>query len=193
MTFEARLGARNLSPEALGISVQSALRSLMIDEEKILLNGDAGLPLGTTPTPTLAHGAVTGVTGTFSSGTVYVMCVALTGMGFLGYSPYNSVTNLGGILGQVTKINADGSTDTFGGGSARPSAEASTTTSGTEAVTATVTLVPGAFAYAWYVGSATGAEYSPGLPRVTRRSSEPIRPRQVNRSKLEGWGCLIRQ
>lgn len=163
VTFEARLGARNLSPEALGISVQSALRSLMIDEEKILINGDASMPLGTTPTPTLVAGAVTGLTGTFSSGTVYVVCVALTGMGQLAYSPYNSVTNTGGVVGQVTKVNADGSVDTYGGGSAQPSAEASTATSGTQCVTATVTLVPGAFAYAWFVGSATGAEYFAGI------------------------------
>lgn len=163
VTFEARLGARNLSPEALGISVQSALRSLMIDEEKILINGDASLPLGTTPTPTLTHGVISGLTGTFSSGTVYVVAVALTGMGQLAYTPYNSVTNTGGVVGQVTKINADGTTDTYGGGSAQPSAETSTSTSSTECVTATVTIVPGAFAYAWFIGSATGAEYFAGI------------------------------
>ena len=163
VTFEARLGARNLSPEALGISVQSALRSLMIDEEKILINGNASVPLGTTPTPTLVAGAVAGLTGTFSSATVYVVAVALTGMGQLAYSPYNSVTNTGGVLGQVTKINADGTTDTYGGGSAQPSAEASVATSGSNCVTATVTLVSGAFAYAWFVGTATGAEYFAGI------------------------------
>src|SRR5262249_40689254 len=102
-------------------------------------------------------------TGSFGGGTVFVVCVALTGMGQLAYSPYNSVTNLGGVVGQVTKVNADGSTDTYGGGSAQPSAEASTTTSSTEAVTATVSVVPGAFAYAWFVGSATGAEYLAGI------------------------------
>ena len=163
VTFEARLGARNLSPEALGISVQSALRSLMIDEEKILINGDANLPLGQTPTPLLAAGAVVGLTGSFSSGTVYVVAVALTGMGFLGYSSYNSATNLGGVLGQVTKVNADSSTDTYGGGSAQPSAEASIATSGTQCVTATCAIVNGAMAYAWFVGNASGAEYLAGL------------------------------
>lgn len=163
VTFEARLGGRNLSPEALGLSTQSALRSLMIDEEKILINGDSGLPLGITPTPSLSAGAVTGVTGTFSNGTVFVRCVAITGMGRLGYSNYNPVTGFGGVPGQITKINADGSSDTFGGGSAQPSAETSVATSGTQAVTATVTPVPGAMAYAWYVGSATGAEYLAGL------------------------------
>ena len=163
VTFEARLGGRNLSPETLGISVQSALRSLMVDEEKILINGDAGLPLGTTPTPTLSAGAVTGLTGTFSSGTVYVRCVALLGMGFLGYKNYNATTGLGGVPGQITKINADGSSDTFGGGSSAPSAEASVGTSGTQCVTASVTPVTGALAYAWYVGSATGVEYLAGF------------------------------
>lgn len=163
VTFEARLGGRNLSPEVLGLGVQSSLRSLMIHEEKLLINGDAGLALGTTPTPTLVAGAVSGHTGTFSSGTVYVICVALTGMGLLGYSPYSSVTNTGGVLGQVTKVNADGSSDTFGGGSAQPSAEASVATSGSNCVTAQVTPVVGAFAYAWFVGNATGAEYLAGL------------------------------
>ena len=163
VTFEARLGARNLSPEALGISVQSSLRSLMIDEERILINGNATLSLGQTPTPTLVAGAVTGLTGAFSSGTVYVVAVALTGMGYLGYSPYNSATNMGGVLGQVTKVNADGSTDTYGGGAAQPSAEASTGTTGTNCVTATCALVSGAFAYAWFIGSASGAEYLAGI------------------------------
>ena len=163
VTFEARLGARNLTPEALGISVQSALRSLMIDEEKILINGNATISLGITPTPSLTAGAVTGLTGSFGTATVYVVCVALTGMGFLGYSPYNSTTGLGGVLGQVSKVNADNSVDTYGGGSAQPSAEANVSTTGTNCVTATVNLVPGAFAYAWFVGTATGAEYLAGI------------------------------
>lgn len=163
VTFEARLGARNLNPEALGISVQSALRSLMIDEEKILINGDANLPLGVTPTPTLVAGTVTGLTGSFSGATVYVICVALTGMGFLGYTPYNSVTNIGGVQGLISKVNADASVDTYGGGSAQPSAEASVATSSTQCVTASVTPVSGAFAYAWFVGTATGVEYLAGI------------------------------
>ena len=163
VTFEARLGGRNLSPESLGISVQSSLRSLMIDEEKILISGNSSTPLGTTPTPTLVAGTVAGTLGAFASGTVYVIAVALTGMGNLAYSPYNSTSNTGGVLGQVTAITADGSSNTYGGGSAQPSVEASVGTSGTQCVTATCTPVAGAYAYAWYVGSATGAEYLAGL------------------------------
>lgn len=164
VTFEARLGARNLRPEALGISVQSTLRSLMIDEEKILINGDAGLPLGTTPTPTLSAGAVAGLTGTFT-GAIYVSCVALVGFGFLNYTTYNSTTGLGGVQGQVTKVNADGTSDTYGGGSAAPSAIATVTPTGTQCATASVTAVTGAIGYAWYVGSSNsaGSMYLAGL------------------------------
>jgi hypothetical protein len=153
VTFEARLGARNLSPEVLGISVQSALRRLMINEEQILINGNANLPLGITPTPTLAASVVAGVTPTFANAAVYVACVALSGMGFVNYGTYNSTTGIGGVPGQETKINVDGSSDTTGGGSARPSAIATVTPNGTtQAVVASVTVVPGALAYAWYVG-----------------------------------------
>lgn len=152
VTFEARLGSRNLQPEALGISVQSALRSLMIDEEKILINGNASMPLGTTPTPSTVAGAVSGVTGSLPA-TTYVCCVALTGFGVVGYTPYNSAAATGGVLGQVTKNNADGTADIYGGGSARPSAIATQAATGTQCITATVTPVPGALGYAWYVGA----------------------------------------
>ena len=163
VSFEARYGGRNLSPETLGLSTQSALRSLMIFEEKTLINGNSSVPLGVTPTPTLAAGTVVGVTGSWGSVTAYVIAVALTGMGRLGYSVYNSITNMGGVPGQVTKVNADGSSDTYGGGSAQPSAEASIAVTGTQSVTATVAPVPGAFAYAWYASTSSGTETLVGL------------------------------
>ena len=163
VTFEARLGAKNLIPQSLGIAVQSTLRSTMIGEEQTLILGNASTALGTTPTPTLSALASGGGSwgGTV---TVYVMCVALSGFGLLGYTPWNSSTSTGGIPGQVTKLNADGSTDTFGGGSAQPSAEANITgvvTAGT--VVATVAPVPGAVAYAWYVSTGTGTEILAGI------------------------------
>ncbi|MDE2100865.1 MAG: hypothetical protein KGL39_26700 [Patescibacteria group bacterium] len=149
VSFEARLGAKNLNPDALGIAVQSTLRSVMIGEEQTLILGNSTNGLGTTPTPTLS---AAGSGGTWGAGTAYVMCVALTGLGWLG----SSVAN--GVLGQVTKTNTDGSTDTFGGGSAQPSAEASVATTSGQLVTATVTPVAGAVAYAWYCSASTGTE-----------------------------------
>lgn len=152
-TFEARLAALNLEPDALGNSIQSTLRSVMIGEEQSLYLGNAGLALGTTPTPSLS--AVTR-TSQFSSGTVYVICVALSGFGWLNQS--NGASGLA-VPGLVTRVNADGSTDQYGGGSAAPSAEASQAVTGTtQAVLATVTPVTGAVAYAWFVSQASGQE-----------------------------------
>ena len=163
VSFEARYGGRNLSPETLGLATQSSLRSLMIDEEKLLVNGNGTFPLGTTPTPTIRSAAVAGVTGVWSGATAFVIAVALTGMGRLGYSTYNPVTNLGGVPGQVTKTNADQSVETYGGGSARPSAEASLLIAGTNCAVVNVTPVPGAYAYAWYASTSSGTETLIGL------------------------------
>lgn len=154
VTFEARLGAKNLIPDALGNAVQSTLRSTMIAEEQTLILANASTALGVTPTPTLSAGGSGG--GFIGTPTVYVVCVALSGLGWLNYTPYNSTTGTGGVPGQVTKVNADGSTDTFGGGSAQPSAEANVgPISAGQKVTASVVPVPGAVAYAWYVSTTT--------------------------------------
>lgn len=169
VTFEARLGGRNLNPDTLGLSTQSSLRSLMIDEEKILINGDAGLPLGVTPAPTLVSTAAgASGTGTFSGATVYVRAVALTGMAIANFVPYNSGAGTGGLQGQVTRLNADGSTDSYGGGTAQPSSEVSIVISSTNVCTATVTAVSGAMGYAWYVGQSSGAEYFVGITPSTQ-------------------------
>jgi hypothetical protein len=170
-TFEARLGARNLSPEVLGLAVQATLRSLRINEEGILVVGNSSLPLGTTPTPTLIHGAVAGLTGSFAAAPVYIACVALAGFAYINYKTYNSTTQTGGVPGQVTKFNADGSSDTFGGGSAAPSAIATVTPAGTDCITATVTPVTGAMAYAWYLGTTAASPstmYLAGLTPANR-------------------------
>ena len=167
VTFQARWGAKNLDPEALGIAVQSTLRSVMIGEEQTLLLGDSSTPLGLTPLPTLSAGGSTGAWG--GTVTVYVICVALAGFGQLGYVPYNASTGNGGIPGQISRVNADGTVDTYGGGSAQPSTEASTAGVTTaQVVTASVTPVVGAVAYAWFVGTATGAETLAGITAAAK-------------------------
>lgn len=194
VTFEARLGSQGLSPEVLGISVQSALRSLRIDEEKLLLNGNASMVLGTTPTPSLAAGTVTGQTGTFS-GAAFVAAVALTGMAYVNYTSYSSTTGFGGVPGRTTKINADGSSDTYGGGSAQPSAIATVTPSGAQCITATVTAVNGATAYAWFAGASNDptAMYLAGitpsnqviLTAVPASTNQPLSTLYVNGSPAD--------
>lgn len=157
VTFEARLGALNLTPDALGNAVQSTLRATMISEEQTLILGNASTALGQVGTVTLTAGGTGGTIPTASPG-LYVYCVALSGLGWLGYTPYNSSSNTGGIPGQVTKINADGSTDTFGGGSSKPSPEASVNVTLGQVVTATVAKIAGAVAYAWFIGATSGSE-----------------------------------
>lgn len=148
VSFEARLGAMNLTPDALGTAIQSTLRSTMIGEEQTLIGGNASTALGVTPTPTLTAG---GTGSALTNQAYYVVCVALAHAAWLAGSLAQ------GIPGQITKTNTDGSIDVFGGGSAQPSAQATVTPTAGQIITATVTPVANAVAYAWYFGTASGA------------------------------------
>jgi hypothetical protein len=81
-----------------------------------------------------------------------VICVALTHDGYINASL------TGGIQGLITRTNADLSVDTFGGGAAKPSVNATITTANdgnaTHLVRASVVPVLGAVAYAWFWGTA---------------------------------------
>jgi len=141
-TFEADYAAQGFD-DIKARTVQGLLRSLMLQEERIILGGFTATGLGTTPTPTLTT-ATTG--GTIANAAAFsVICVALTLDGLL------SGSIAGGINGSVTRTNADGSSDTYGGGSARKSTNATiaTTGSSTSTVSASVTAVTGAGGYAW--------------------------------------------
>jgi hypothetical protein len=131
------------------VAAQALLESLMLQEEQIILGGNAGLALGTTATPALAASASG---GSLATQTLSVICVGLTLDGFL------NATVAGGIPAQINRTNADGSTDNFGGGSARKSANATVAVTGPSgSVGATVAATRGAVAYAWFWGAA-GAE-----------------------------------
>lgn len=143
--FEAGYAAQGFD-DVRAIAAQQGLESLMLGEELILLGGNGTMALGTTGTPALLAGTSG---GGLSDGALYVRAVALTLEGFV----HSSLT--GGVPGQLVRTNADGSSDTFGGGSAQRSAAATLTLAAGTAVqkiTATVAAVNGAVAYAWYVG-----------------------------------------
>jgi len=131
------------------VRAQAGLRGLqatMLGEEALILGGNSSTPLGQTPTPTLAASASG---GTLASQTLSVICVALSLDGFIN----GSVNN--GVQSQITRANADGSTDVFGGGAAQKSANATVAVTGpTGLVTASVALVRGALGYAWFWGAA---------------------------------------
>ena len=144
-TYEAQRAAKGLA-DARAVDSTALLRSLMIGEEKVILGGNNSLALGTTPTPALA-GSTTG--GTLAAATWSVICVALAHAGLLTGSV------AGGIRGAVTRTNADGTTDTYGGGSAAKSANQTVVTTGaTSSISATTATVAGACGYAWFWGPA---------------------------------------
>jgi|JI10StandDraft_1071094.scaffolds.fasta_scaffold01299_38 hypothetical protein len=153
VTFEAEYAARGFD-DVKARATQGLLRSLMIQEESIILGGNTSVALGTTPTPTIAD-ITTG--GTLAANTAHrVICVALSYQGFR----VSNVTS--GVVASVTRTNADGSSDTYGGGAAQQSAAASVTTANdsnaTHGISAYVTPVRGAFAYAWFLGTTAGTE-----------------------------------
>jgi hypothetical protein len=126
--------------------VQSLLRAVMIGEENLLLSGNTSLALGAPVAPVTALGS--GGALTIQAGNV-VFAVALTARGFANASVSS------GIPGAVTRNNIDGSTTVFGGGSSNlsPASNAVTTSSGNQTINATVAAVPGAVAYAWFLGT----------------------------------------
>lgn len=150
-TFEARYAATDFD-NAYSRATTTALQAAMLAEEPLLLGGNVSVALGTTPTPT-GTGAATG--GLLSDGTYLVGCVALT---LAGYE--RAAVTAAGVVQVMARTNMDGTVDTIPGGVAQPSANSSgvVLNAGTavQRVTANVTAVRGAVAYAWYLGT-TGA------------------------------------
>lgn len=145
VTFEADLAAEGFD-DAKARAVESLLRGLMIGEEKMILGGNTSTALGTTPTPTNAT-ATTG--GTIAAATYNVICVALTLDGYLGS------TVAGGLPLSATRTLADGTTEAYSQGTAIKSTAASQVTTGsTSTISSSVAVVPGAVAYAWFLGTA---------------------------------------
>ena len=146
--FEAQYAGMGFDDiKAIGAKV--GLEACMVGEELLILGGNTSVPLGTTPTPSLAP-STSGGTLTAAASPYSVICVALTLDGIVNGSI------AGGIQGAITRSNADGSADTFGGGAAGKSANATVSiASGTTgSIAATVAPVVGAVGYAWFWGPA---------------------------------------
>ncbi len=104
--FEAQYAGQGFD-DIRAIGAKTGLEALMLGEEAMILGGCTSTPLGTTPTPTLSASA-TG--GTLAAQTWSVICAAMTLDGLMNGSI------AGGVQGQITRTNADGTFDTFGGG-----------------------------------------------------------------------------
>lgn len=157
VTFEATYASKNFE-DVKALAVTQLLEATMVQEERLILGGNTSVNMGTTPTPTL----VAGGSGELAEATYSVICVAL---GIQAYLDTVGVNN--GSSGQyfnadyaivpsrITRTNADGTSNTFGGGSARKSASATVATTGaTGSIKASVSAVKGAVGYAWFMGVA---------------------------------------
>jgi hypothetical protein len=146
--FEAQYAGMGFD-DVKAIGAKIGLEACMLGEELLILGGNTSVPLGVTPTPSLAP-SISGGTLTAAASPYSVICVALSLDGVVN----GSVT--GGIQGAITRSNADGSSDTFGGGAAEKSANATASiASGTTgSIAATVAPVGGAVGYAWFWGAA---------------------------------------
>lgn len=149
VTFEANNAAVNFE-DLRATTAQRLLFATMILEEVGFIGGwSSNAPLlGTVSTPVTAT-ATTG--GTIAAATYNVVCVALTHHGWYASS-------LAAVPQSVSITTADGDSFSYGGGSSiKSSAATQATTGSTSTLSASVTAIAGAAAYAWFVGT-TGNE-----------------------------------
>ncbi len=185
-TFEAVYAAQGYE-DVRSLSTIQTLQATMIAEERLILGGNGSIAMGTTPTPTLVS-SITG--GTIATGTTYsVICVALSLQAYLDVVGVNNGSigqyfdpTVAVVPGQITRTNADGSTDTFGGGSAQKSASATTTIASGSAgsIAATVAPVTSAVGYAWFMG-AVGTERLAAVTSINSAviTAVPLTPNQL--------------
>jgi hypothetical protein len=161
VTFEAEGAARGFE-DILATSAMRLLQKMRLKEEHAVLGGNTGLALGTTGTPTLSASG----SGTLANATYSVIVVAMTYEGYNNWKAAGSSLTTG-LVQTTTVTGQDGATFTLNGGYAQKSANATQATTGTQNLNASVAVVTGAVAYAWYVGT-VGSEK---LERVTTLNS----------------------
>ena len=147
VTFEAEAAAQGFED----INATATLRLLqktMRKEEMALLGGNASIALGTPSTPSLS---ASGSGATLPAGTYSVIAVALS------FEGYRNASLAAGVATIKTITGNDGNTYTLNGGSSMKSSNATQAVTPGQSLSATVPVVNGAVAYAWYVG-AIGAE-----------------------------------
>lgn len=121
------------------------LQKTMLKEENAILGGNASVALTTPSAPTVS---ASGSGNTLGAATYVVYCVALTYEGFKNSSLAN------GVATSQTITGADGDTFVLNGGSSnKSSASSGQAVSSGQALFASVPVVNGAVAYAWYVGT----------------------------------------
>src|SRR5574337_420080 len=148
VTFEAEAAAQGYED----INATATLRLLqktMRKEEMALLGGNASLALGAPAAPALS---ASGTGATLPPATYSVIVVALTFEGYLNSSV------AGGVATTKTITGNDGNSYTLNGGTSMKSSNATQPVASGQTLYATVAAIPGAVAYAWFVGAPAGSE-----------------------------------
>jgi hypothetical protein len=144
VTFEAEAAAQGFE-DVNSTATLRILQKTMRKEEHALLGGNVSVALGAPSAPVLS---AAGSGATLPAATYSVIVVALT---FEGYS--NSSLS-GGVATSKTITGNDGNTYTLNGGASMRSANATQAVTLGQTLSATVSIVNGAVAYAWFVGAA---------------------------------------
>jgi hypothetical protein len=120
------------------------LQKTMLKEEMAILAGNTSLALGAPTAPSLA---AAGSGATLPAATYSVIVVALTLEG------YRNSSLAAGLATSKTVTGADGKTFAINGGSSNKSSAATQAVTLGQTLSATVSPIQGAVAYAWFVGT----------------------------------------
>lgn len=148
ITEQAIMAAKGFD-NASAIAADNLLWATMISEEQLDLGGNQSKPFGTAAAPSGTPTAG----GSLAAGTALICkVVALTLDG------YQRALYQGGVVQTITRTNGDGTSDVINGGASIISgASAPQTPNGTNlAMTWKTAAKPGAFGYAWFVGTQSG-------------------------------------
>jgi hypothetical protein len=161
VTVEAEYSAKGFE-DLLALNSMQLLRATMISEEFNILWSLGSFALPRTPQPAGTPAITAGGALTVGDSPYTIYCIALTAD---GYRRANMTTGV--VQALVTASSGPyANNDTTGGGSAQVSivsANISMTVSpATNSIIATVTAVPGAAGYAWYIGKTS----SPAAARL---------------------------
>ena len=144
VTFEAEAAAQGFE-DVNSTATLRLLQKTMRKEENALLGGNVSVALGTPSTPVLS---AAGTGATLPAATYSVIVVALT------FEGYRNSSLSQGVATSKTITGNDGNTYTLNGGASNKSANSTQAITLGQTLSATVSLVNGAVAYAWFVGAA---------------------------------------
>jgi hypothetical protein len=176
VTFEMDTASQGYQ-DVKALAVLQTIQALTYSEE-LLLMGGIGLPselnngsfaLGAPAAATLATTSPAGTGGTLGNGSTYYLKVVALSMDMtriVDPTGNTSLATTGGSLlsaagtATITRQNLDGTTTVYNNGCSKASAASSSGTSSTGGyITASCTSIPNAYAYCWFLATASTGQY----------------------------------